>query len=157
MVPNTPRKQHCLEIAVLQLGFDYLFVGIYKELSKPPYHHYIVTFLNQEFDLYKEQVLEVGEMKHEREANVGMTSLNTKRQRIKLLKKLPIVAKLGKVTFLGCTHVIIWALDTQEGAWAKKMGLALLKKIDLAHVNDPLVKELFCSFNYDDQYAKLQG
>ncbi len=28
LVPNTPRKQHCFEIVVLQLKFDYLFVGI---------------------------------------------------------------------------------------------------------------------------------
>jgi cytochrome c oxidase assembly protein Cox11 len=34
LVPNTPRKQYCLEVVVLQLGFDYLFVGIYKELPK---------------------------------------------------------------------------------------------------------------------------
>jgi hypothetical protein len=34
---------------------------------------------------------------------------------------------LGKVIFLGCIHANIWALDTQEGAWAKKVGLASLK------------------------------
>jgi hypothetical protein len=79
LVPNTPSKQHCLEIAVLQLRFDYIFVGIYKVLSKPPYQHYIVTFWNQEFDLYNEQVFEVGEMKHEHEGDVGMTFLSTKR------------------------------------------------------------------------------
>jgi len=33
----------------------------------------MATFWNQEFDLYKEQVLEVGEMKHEHEGDVGMT------------------------------------------------------------------------------------
>jgi hypothetical protein len=67
------------------------------------------------------------------------------------------VAKLGKVIFLGCTHIIIWALDIQEGAWAKKVGLALLKKIDWTHINEPLAKELICSFNFDNQYVKLQG
>jgi len=67
------------------------------------------------------------------------------------------MAKLGKVTFLGCTHVSIWALNIQEGTWAKKVGLASLKKLDWTHINEPLVKELICSFNYDDQYVKLQG
>ncbi len=79
MVPNTPSKQHCLEITVLQLRFDYIFVGIYEVLSKPPYQHYIATFWNQEFDLYKEQVFEAGKMKHEHEGDVGMTFLSTKR------------------------------------------------------------------------------
>jgi hypothetical protein len=40
------------------------------------------------------------------------------------------VVELRKVIFLGCTHVSIWALDTQEGTWAKKVGLASLKKLD---------------------------
>ncbi len=61
-----------------------------------------------------------------------------------------IVAELGKVTFLGCTHVSIWALDAQEGAWAKKAGLASLKKLDWTHINEPLAKELICNFNYDN-------
>jgi hypothetical protein len=77
LVPNIPRKQHCFEIAILQLAFDYLFVRTYKELPKPPYHRYITIFWKWEFDLYKEQVLKVEEMKHECEANVGMTSLST--------------------------------------------------------------------------------
>jgi hypothetical protein len=67
------------------------------------------------------------------------------------------VAELGKVTFLGCTHANIWALDTQEGACVKKVGLASLKKLDWIHINEPLVKELICSFNDDNQYVKLQG
>jgi hypothetical protein len=66
------------------------------------------------------------------------------------------VVELGKVTFLGCIYNSIWALDTQEGAWAKKVGLASLKKFNWTHINKPLAKELICSFNYDDQYAKLQ-
>jgi hypothetical protein len=65
------------------------------------------------------------------------------------------MVELGKVTFLGCIHVSIWALDTHEGTWAKKVGLALLKKLDWTHINKSLVKELICSFNYDDQYVKL--
>jgi hypothetical protein len=75
----------------------------------------------------KKQVFEVGEMKHEREANVGMTSLSTKRRRIKFVEKLLIVAKLGKVTFLGCTYILFWALDIKEGAWAKKAGLCIVE------------------------------
>jgi len=67
------------------------------------------------------------------------------------------MAELGKVTLLGCIHANIWALNTQEGAWAKKVGLASLKKLDWTHINEPLVKKLICSFNYDDQYVKLQG
>ncbi len=67
------------------------------------------------------------------------------------------MVELGKVIFLGHIHVSIWALDTQEGAWAKKVGLTPLKKLDWTCINEPLAKELFCSFNYDDQYVKLQG
>jgi hypothetical protein len=48
-------------------------------------------------------------------------------------------------------------VDTQEGAWAKEVGLESLKKLDWTHINEPLVKELIFSFNYDDQYVKLQG
>jgi hypothetical protein len=65
------------------------------------------------------------------------------------------MAKLGKVTFLGCIHVNIWVLNIQEGAWAKKVGFVLLKKLDCTHINELLAKELICSFNYDDQYVKL--
>jgi hypothetical protein len=46
------------------------------------------------------------------------------------MEKMLIVAKLKKVTFLGCTHDNIWALDTQEEMWAKKSSLASLKKFD---------------------------
>jgi hypothetical protein len=58
--------------------------------------------------------------------------------------------ELGKATNLGCIHGNIWALDTQEGSWAKKVGLASLKKFNWTHINKPLTKELTCSFNYDD-------
>jgi hypothetical protein len=68
--------------------------------------------------LYKEQVLNVGEMKHECEIDIGTTFLNTKQRRIKLVEKLPTMVELKKVTFLGCTHGSIWALDTQEETWA---------------------------------------
>ncbi len=79
-------------------------------------------------------------MKHECEVDVGMTSLSTKRQRIKLVDKLLTVAKSRKVTSLGCIHVSIWVLDIQEGAWAKKVGLASFKKCEWTHINEPMVK-----------------
>jgi len=66
------------------------------------------------------------------------------------------MVELRKVVFLGHIHVSIWALDTQKGAWAKKVGLTSLKKLDWTCINEPLAKELFCSFNYDDQYVKLR-
>ncbi len=44
--------------------------------------------------MYKEHILKVEEMKHECEADVGMTFLSTKRRRIKLVEKLLIVATL---------------------------------------------------------------
>jgi len=67
------------------------------------------------------------------------------------------MAELGKVSFLGCTHGSIWALDNQDGACrAKKVGLSSLKKIEWTHINEPLV-ELIYNLNYDDQYIKLQG
>ncbi len=68
--------------------------------------------------MYKEQVLNVGEMKHEREINIGTNFLNTKQKKIKLVEKLSIVVELKGITFLGYTHCSIWALDTQEEAWA---------------------------------------
>jgi hypothetical protein len=43
--------------------------------------------------LYKEQILNFGKMKHEHETNTGMTSLSTKRKRIKLVEKLPIMVE----------------------------------------------------------------
>ncbi len=60
------------------------------------------------------------------------------------------MVELGKVTFLGCICGNIWALDIHKEAWAKKVGLAPLKKFDWIHINEPLVKELICSFNYDN-------
>jgi hypothetical protein len=72
------------------------------------------------------------------------------------MEKLLIVAELGKVTFLECIHGNIWALDTQEEAWAKKASLVSLKKFDWIHINEPLVKELICNFNYDNRYIKLE-
>lgn len=38
----------------------------------------------------------------------------------------------------------------------KKVGLVLLKKFDQIHINEPLIKELICSFDYDNQYVKLE-
>ncbi len=58
--------------------------------------------------------------------------------------------------FLGCTHDNIWTLDTQEEPWAKKTSFASLKNFDWTHINEPLVKELICSFDYDNQYVKLE-
>jgi hypothetical protein len=98
----------------------------------------------------KEKVLEVDEMKHECEVEVGMPSLSTKQQKIKLVEKLPTIVELGKVTFLGCFHISIWALDIQEATWAKKIGLTSLKKFDWIHIIKPLTKELILNFNYDD-------
>jgi hypothetical protein len=80
-------------------------------------------------------------MKHECEIENGMTSLNTKRRRIKLVEKLPIVAELGKLN---------------EEEWAKKAGLVSLEKFDWTHINEPLMKELICNFNYENWYVKLE-
>jgi hypothetical protein len=66
------------------------------------------------------------------------------------MEKMSIVAKLEKVTFLGCTRDNIWALDIHEETWAKKSSLASLKKFDWTHINEPLVKELLCNFDYDN-------
>ncbi len=33
----------------------------------------------------------------------------------------------------------------------------MLKFFDCTHINELLAKKLVCSFNYDDQYVKLQG
>jgi hypothetical protein len=107
-----------------------LFIGIYKELLEPPYQRYIVIFWNREFDLYKEQAFDVEEMKHEHETNIGPSSLNAKRKRIKLVEKLPTMDELRKVTLLGCIHGSIWALNIHEEAWKKKVGLVSLKKFD---------------------------
>ncbi len=90
MVPNIPRKEHCFEIVVLQLGFNYLFIKIYKELLEPPYQCYIIVFWNWEFDLYKEQILNVGKMTHEHETNNGTIFLSTKHKKIKPMEKMLI-------------------------------------------------------------------
>jgi len=38
------------------------------------------------------------------------------------------MVELGKVIFLGHIHVSIWALDTQEGAWAEKGRSYIIEK-----------------------------
>ncbi len=139
---------------MLRLGFKYMLIKVYKELLEPPYQDYIVVFQNREFYLYKEQVLNVGEMKHEHEINIGTTFLNIKQRRIKLVEKLPTVVELKKV--LSWMHSWQYlGLDIQEEAWAQKVGLVSLKKFNQIHINKPLVKELICSFNYDNQYVKV--
>jgi hypothetical protein len=50
-------------------------------------------------------------MKHECETEVCMTFLSTKQRKIKSVEKLLTMVELGKVTFLGCTHASIWALN----------------------------------------------
>ncbi len=72
------------------------------------------------------------------------------------MEELIIVVELGKMVFLGCTHGSFWALDIQEEAWAKKVGLVSLKKFNYTHIKEPLVKELICNFNYDNRYVKLE-
>ncbi len=80
--------------------------------------------------MYKEHALDVGEMKHEHEIDTSITSLSSKRGRIKLVEKLSTMVELRKIVFLGGTHGNMWALDTQEETWAKKVGLVSLKKFD---------------------------
>jgi len=46
------------------------------------------------------------------------------------VEKMLTMAKLGIMTFLGCTRGNIWALDIQDEAWAKKVGIASLKKFN---------------------------
>ncbi len=70
-VPYTSKKQEQLEKEVILLGLDYFFVGIYKEPKEPPYKTYIIVFWNREFNLYKEQNLAMGKMKHEMEESNG--------------------------------------------------------------------------------------
>ncbi len=53
------------------LGLDYFFVGIYRKPQELPYKTYIILFWNWEFNLYKEQKLVVGNMKHEMEESSG--------------------------------------------------------------------------------------
>jgi len=70
----------------------------------------------------------VGKMKHEMKESSGGTFL--KQRKVKELKKLPTPKELGKNNFLGYTHHSIWTLMKEEATWAKKVGLAKIRKLD---------------------------
>ncbi len=125
LVFDTPRKQHCFKIVVLQLGFNYLFVEIYKELLEPPYHHYFAVFGIESSIYVRSKFLTLERWSMSLKLMLTRLHWNTKRRRIKLMEKLLIV-----LIFLGYTPSSIWALDTQEEAWAKKVGLTSLKKFN---------------------------
>jgi hypothetical protein len=93
-------------------------------------------------------------MKHEMEENSwGVVS---KQCRIRELEKLPTPEELGKINFMGCMHGSIWTL-MKEGDWAKKIGLAQIRKLDWTPIDEPIVKEMVNSYNYANQYVKLKG
>jgi hypothetical protein len=46
------------------------------------------------------------------------------------LEKLLTPKELGKINFLGCTHGSIWIMMKEEANWAKKIGLARIKKLN---------------------------
>jgi hypothetical protein len=46
------------------------------------------------------------------------------------LEKLSTPEELGKINFLGCTHGSIWISLKEEAAWAKKIGLAKIRKLN---------------------------
>ncbi len=83
---------------MILLRLDYFFVGIYREPQKPPYKTYIAIFWNQKFNLYKEQKLAVGKMKHKMEENSG--GIVSKQRKVRELKKLPTPKELVKINFL---------------------------------------------------------
>jgi hypothetical protein len=70
----------------------------------------------------------MGRMKHEMEESSG--GIVSKQCKVKELEKLPTLKKLGKINFLGCTRGCIWTLMKEEIDWAKKVGLAGIKKLD---------------------------
>ncbi len=57
-------KQQRLEFHVLQFGFDFFFVGVYR---KPPLSPHQLLW-NQKFNLYKEKIVK---MKHDLEGSSG--------------------------------------------------------------------------------------
>ncbi len=70
----------------------------------------------------------MGKMKHQmKESSGGVVS---KRHRVRKLEKLPTLEKLGKINFLGYTHGSIWTLMKEEANWAKKIGLAKIRKVE---------------------------
>jgi hypothetical protein len=50
--------------------------------------------------------------------------------------------KVRNFIFLGCTHGNIWTLMKEEINWGKKIGLAIIKKLDWTLVDELVVKEV---------------
>jgi hypothetical protein len=61
-------KQHHLEFHVLQFGFDFFFIGVYREPLLFPHQKLVIVLWNWEFNLYKEQVVK---MKHNLQGSNG--------------------------------------------------------------------------------------
>ncbi len=79
-----------------------------------------------------------------------------KQRKVEELEKLPTPKELGKINFLDCTHGSIWIPMKEKANWAKKVGLAKIRKLDWTLVDEPVVKELIISYNRVDQY-QLEG
>ncbi len=113
---------------MILLGLDDFFVKICKKHYEPPYKTYIVVFWNREFNLYKEQNLAMGKMKHEMEESSG--GAPSKQCQVMELEKLPTPEELGKINFVGCMHGSIWTLMKEETNLVKKVGLHQIRKLN---------------------------
>jgi hypothetical protein len=105
--------------------------------------------------MYIKKRLVVGRMKHGMEESSGGIAL--KQCKVRELEKLPTLEELGKINFLDCTHGSIWTLMKEKANWAKKIGLAKIKKLDWTLVDEPVVKEMINNYNRVDQDMNLKG
>jgi hypothetical protein len=56
--------------------------------------------------------------------------------------------ELRKIIFLGCTHGSIWTWMKEKVDWAKKIGLAKIRKLDWSLVDEQVVKEMINNYNH---------
>ncbi len=70
----------------------------------------------------------MGKMKHEMEESSG--GVASKQHKVRELEKLQTLEELRKVIFLKYTHSSIWTLMKEVTNWAKKLGLAIIRKLD---------------------------
>ncbi len=91
-----------MQFQTLQLNLDLFFIKLYREPLQPPSRHFVIVLYNLDFNLYKEQIVE---MKHNLESNCA--NATPKWQCVKEVEKKIILEDVETINFYRCMHNMI--------------------------------------------------
>jgi hypothetical protein len=146
LIRRTIEEEEEIEALIHHLGPDYFFIGLIKQLVRPPTMTTIFILWNRKINYYKEQCLESTMGKHKLKV-----ASSSKAKRMKSKTKDTNVEihprMLDQIHFSMCMYITMWvAKKKSKHAWMIEIKLNNFYWLDWNTINLLVVKEIICGF-----------